>query len=307
MYPRYLLGLASSRHAPSHLALSGLALSGLALLGLAACSGEAPPPEAADATAAAVAAPTPREVRFTATDFAFEGPTTIEAGMISMVLDNQGATWHHLQLIKLPDGMTVEDFQAGMATMQPGSPPPPWLEEAGGVNPPEPGHPARVTMLVEPGEYAVLCFVDTPDKVPHVMKGMIRPLTVTPSSAPPAALPGSDLTLTLVDYAFAFSQPPTAGEHVIRVEVAAEQAHEVAFFRLAEGKTMDDVAAWAETYQGEPPMTPVGGVPAMRAGQVADVYVNFTPGNYVALCFLPDATDGQLHLMHGMVLPFSIS
>jgi hypothetical protein len=139
------------------------------------------------------------------------------------------------------------------------------------------------------------------------MKGMIQPLTVTPSSTPPAPLPESDLTLTLVDYAFAFSEPPTAGAHVIRVEVAAEQAHEVAFFRLADGKTMDDVAAWAQTFQGESPMTPVGGVPGLRAGQVADVYVNFTPGQYVALCFLPDATDGQLHLMHGMVLPFTIS
>jgi hypothetical protein len=285
MYPRYL--------------------PGLALLGLVACGGDAPTPE--PEASAAVVAPAPREVRFTATDFAFEGPASIEAGMITMVLDNQGEIWHHLQLIKLPDGMTVEDFQAGMANMQPGSPPPPWLEEAGGVNPPEPGHPARVTMLVEPGEYAVLCFVDVPDHVPHVMKGMIQPLTVTPSSTPPAPLPESDLTLTLVDYAFAFSEPPTAGEHVIRVEVQAEQAHEVAFFRLAEGTTMDDVAAWAQTFEGEPPMTPVGGVPAMRAGQVAAVAVNFTPGQYVALCFIPDATDGRIHVEHGMVLPFTIS
>ncbi len=161
-------------------------------------------------------------------------------------------------------------------------------------------------MLVEAGEYVVLCFVDTPDKVPHVMKGMIRPLTVTEATQPAAPRPESDVRLTLVDYAFAFSAPPTADTRVIRVEVAAEQAHEVAFFRLNEGKTMDDVMAWAQTYEGEPPMTPVGGVPGMRRGQVADVHVQFTPGQYLALCFLPDATDGKLHVEHGMVLPFSI-
>lgn len=280
-------------------------LFGLVLLGLGACGGDAPP---ADGEApSSMAIPAPREVRFTATDFAFDGPDVIEGGTVTMVLDNQGETWHHLQLVKLPDGMTAADFQEGMAGMQPGSPPPPWLNEAGGVNPPTPGEPARVTMLVEPGEYVVLCFVDTPDKVPHVMKGMIRPLTVRESREPAVSLPGSDVTLTLVDYAFSFSAPPTADTRVIRVEVEAEQAHEVAFFRLNEGKTMDDVAAWGATYEGEPPMTPVGGVPGMRQGQVADVHVQFTPGQYVALCFLPDATDGKLHTEHGMVLPFTIS
>lgn len=282
-------------------------LVSLLLLGLTACGGDAPPADEEAASSMAAPAPAaPREVRFTATDFAFDGPDVIEAGMITMVLDNQGETWHHLQLVKLPDGMTAQDFQEAVAGMQPGSPPPPWLNEAGGVNPPAPGEPARVTMLVEPGEYVVLCFVDTPDKVPHVMKGMIRPLTVTEASQPAAPLPESDVRLTLVDYAFSFSAPPTADTRVIRVEVAAEQAHEVAFFRLAEGKTMDDVAAWAETYEGEPPLTPVGGVPGMRRGQVADVHVRFTPGQYVALCFLPDATDGRMHVEHGMVLPFSI-
>jgi len=27
----------------------------------------------------------------------------------------------------------------------------------------------------------------------------------------------------------------------------------------------------------------------------------------VALCFLPDATDGAPHVVHGMMLPFTIS
>jgi hypothetical protein len=279
---------------------------GLTLVGLAACGGErSTAGDAASASAASSLAP--REVRFTATDFAFEGPDVIEAGMITLVLDNLSETWHHLQLIRLPEGMSMQDFQAGLAGMQPGSPPPPWLNEAGGVNPPPPGEPARVTMLVEPGEYAVLCLVDTPDKIPHVMKGMIRPLTVTASSQAPAELPSSDLNLTLIDYAFSFSAPPTSGTHVIRVENGASQAHEVALFRFLPGKGMDDLMAWAPTYEGPAPVTPVGGVPAFRPGQVADMYVTLTPGDYVALCFVPDATDGLPHLEHGMVLPFHVS
>ncbi|MDH3207742.1 MAG: hypothetical protein OEO79_14155 [Gemmatimonadota bacterium] len=277
---------------------------GLVLIGLVACGGE----DAAPGADAAMRAPAaPREVHFTASDFAFEGPETIEAGMLTLVLHNSAETWHHLQLVRLPDGMSMQEFEQGMASMQPGTPPPPWFMDAGGVNPPPPGEPARVTMLVEPGEYAVLCLVDTPDKIPHVMKGMIRPLTVTASSEPPAPLPPSDLTLTLVDYAFSFSAPPTSATRVIRVENGATQAHEIAIFRLLPGKTMDDLGAWAATYEGPAPMTPVGGVPAIRPGQVADVYVDLEPGAYVALCFLPDATDGLPHLDHGMALPFQVS
>jgi len=273
-------------------------LVGLILVALAACGGESPPAE----TVAV-----PREVHFTASDFTFEGPATLESGMITFVLTNTSETWHHLQLVRLPDGMSMAAFQEGMAAMEPGSPPPAWFADAGGVNPSPRGEPARVTMLLEPGEYAVICVVDTPDRIPHVMKGMIKPLTVTASEDAPAALPPSDLTLTLVDYAFAFSTPPTAGSHVIRVENGATQSHEVAIFRFLPGKGMNDLMAWAEAYEGPAPMIPVGGVPAFKPSQVADMYIDLTSGDYVALCFVPDATDGLPHLVHGMALPFHVS
>jgi hypothetical protein len=279
------------------------ALLALTLIGLAGCGGDGAPPSGE----AAEAAPAPREVHFTASDFAFEGPRTIESGMITFALTNTSETWHHLQLIRLPEGMTMEEFGAGLMEMQPGSPIPTWVVAAGGVNPPPTGGTARVTLMVEPGEYAVLCLVDTPDKVPHVAKGMIQPLTVTASASAPAPLPASDLTLTLVDYAFSFSEPLTSGAHVVRVENSANQEHEIALFRFLPGKGMADLEAWAVAYEGPAPMTAIGGVPAIRPGQVADMYLDLTSGDYVALCFVPDATDGMLHLMHGMVLPFQIS
>jgi hypothetical protein len=37
------------------------------------------------------------------------------------------------------------------------------------------------------------------------------------------------------------------------------------------------------------------------------MHVDLAPGDYVALCFLPDAGDGAPHLAHGMALPFTIS
>jgi hypothetical protein len=270
------------------------------LTGLLACSGEQSddPEPMADA-------PTIQEVHFTTTDFAFEGPAEIESGMTEFVLTNHGETLHHLQLVKLPEGMSYEDFEAGMAQMEPG-PPPPWFHGVGGVNPPPMHGSASATVMVEPGEYAVICLVDTPDKIPHVMKGMMQPLTVTASSSAPAELPPADLQLTLVDYAFSFAQPPTSDVRTIRVTNTATQDHEIAIFRILPGKTMDDVGAWAATFEGPPPFEPIGGVPAISPGQSMNFDVDFTPGDYVALCFIPDAGDGQLHIEHGMVLPFTI-
>jgi hypothetical protein len=227
--------------------------------------------------------------------------------MVTLVLDNTSETWHHLQLVRLTDGMSVEDLHQRLMTLQPGTPLPSWFVDAGGVNPPPPGEPARVTLMVEPGEYAVVCLVDTPDHVPHFAKGMIAPLTVTEAVGGPAALPQADRTLTLVDYAFSFDAPLTSGSHAIRVVNAATQTHEIALFRLLPGKTIEDVMAWGATYAGEPPMIAAGGVPAMRPGQEALMYAELTPGEYVALCFVPDANDGAPHLAHGMAYPFTIS
>jgi hypothetical protein len=91
---------------------------GLVLVGLAACGGErSTSGDAADATASA----SPREVRFTAKDFAFEGPDTIEAGIVTLSLANEGTVLHHLELVRLPNGMSVVDFQRELAGMQGGS------------------------------------------------------------------------------------------------------------------------------------------------------------------------------------------
>jgi hypothetical protein len=277
-------------------------LMGWMLVGLAACAGEEAP------EAESVAPTQPTEVRFVASDFTFQGPASIEAGMITFVLENEGPNLHHLQLLRIPDGTSFEAFQQQLGTLQPGTPPPAWMIDAGGVNPPPTGRgEARVTMMVEAGEYAVLCMVDTPDHVPHVFKGMIQSLTVSPSATAPAAMPPADMMLTLVDYAFGFSTPPTAGQHVIHVMNGAAQSHEVVFVKLHAGRTMDDLMAWGATYAGDPPFDTHGGVSAIRAGQMVDVHVDFTPGEWAALCFVPDASDALPHVAHGMVLPFTIS
>lgn len=263
------------------------------VLALAACSGRESAP--AD-SAVAPAASAPNVVTFTATDFAFDAPDTIPAGLTTIRLVNRGPDLHHAQLIRFTEGKTLADF---MQALQAGGPPPAWAEAVGGPNPPAPGEESNSTQNLEPGDYAVVCFVDTPDKVPHVAKGMTKAFTVVPSTST-ATEPAADVTMRLSDYAFTMSDSLQAGMQTIRVENGAQQDHEVFLVQFAPGKTMADLIKWAETYQGPPPGKPMGGIAAIKSGAHAYFTVTLTPGDYGLLCFVPDAKDGKPHIAHGM-------
>ncbi|HEX2171504.1 MAG TPA: hypothetical protein VHL09_03550, partial [Dehalococcoidia bacterium] len=116
---------------------------------------------------------------FNAADYSFSGPDTVPAGWTSIRLVNQGQEPHHLTLLKLAEGRTVADF---MNAMQSDAPPPPGLfTEEGGPNGITPGTDAIAVVNLEPGTYILACFSPSPDGTPHIAKGMMKPLTVTPA------------------------------------------------------------------------------------------------------------------------------
>ncbi len=264
----------------------------------AACT---PDSQAKTADAAAAA---PNVVTVTASDFHFQSPTSIPAGMTTIRLINNGPELHHVQLVRLEEGHSVEEFLQAMA----GGPPPAWAHWVGGPNSPVPDGStvAETTLDLEPGNYAMICIIPSADGVPHVMKGMVLPVTVTPSSDAPHAEPRADLTMVLDDYSFDMSAPLSAGRRTIRVENVAQQPHEVVLVRLAPGKTLQDMLAWAAKESGPPPGAPVAGTTAIARGEVNFVTADFEPGEYALICFIPDAHDGKPHVMHGMARQISV-
>src|SRR5207244_365971 len=127
-------------------------------------------------------------ITITATDYAFGVPDTIPAGLTTFRLVNQGRELHHANLVRLGEGKTVADFQAGLAAaMKHHTPPPTWMGFAGGPNAVTLGDTGVATQTLEPGSYVFVCWIPSLDGVPHVMKGMLHPLLVTPGAAAPAA------------------------------------------------------------------------------------------------------------------------
>jgi hypothetical protein len=282
--------------------LAGCAKSDNKPAGDSAATAAAPAP--APAAAAAPAAPAGANmVSFTAKEFSFEGPDTIPAGLTMFHLTDAGQQLHHLQVIKLDQGKTFADLQAALKA---GGPPPAWMVPYGGVNPPAPGATTAAMQVMEPGNYAVVCFVEGTDHVPHMAKGMMKSLTVTASPNANMTEPTADVLLTLSDFAFALSKPLVAGKQMIKVENTAAQPHEVVLIQLAPGKTIEDVGKWIADMKGPPPGKPIGGIPGFPKGKNAFFEATLEPGDYGMICFVPDAKDGKPHFTHGMMKQFKV-
>lgn len=276
---------------------------------------DAPKTSATDSAAATntvaatpAAAPAANVVHIVAKDYSYDSPDQIPAGLTTLHLMNQGKELHQAQLLKLTSGKTYNDLTAAMKTMKPGAPPPPWVVPLGGPNAAPPGGTAEATSTLEPGNYALVCFIPAADGVPHVMKGMSRGLVVTAATGAVAAEPAPTTDLTLSDYKFTFSSPLKSGQNVIKVENVADQPHEVVVFKLLPGKTMKDFEAWLPVMEkAPPPVAAIGGIVGQVKGQHAFFTANLDPGDYVLICYLPDAKDGKPHFMHGMMQAVKIS
>lgn len=255
------------------------------------------------ATSVATVAPAPNVVTVHAKDYSYDGPAEIPSGMTTFKLINDGKMFHHLDIIKLDSGKTMQDLEQELAKP---AMPPTWAVWEGGPNAVDPGKESNATLKLVPGNYVMICMVEFPDAVPHFAKGMIKPFTVTAAQAgSPADAPTADVYLNVSDYKFEFSKPLTAGTHTFSVTNTATQPHEVELVRLAPGKTLEIMLAWLAKPVGPPPGSAIGGI-APFLGDTDYFTADITPGNYALICFVPDAKDGKPHFMHGMTKSITV-
>lgn len=254
-----------------------------------------PPPPAAQTQATAL--------RIVTTDYAFTAPDTVPAGLTNMVMVNQGKEPHQAVVFRADSVKTQAEVQA--ALMSPTIPS--WINVPGGPNGAMPGDSANTMATLTPGNYWLVCFLSGADGKPHFAKGMLKSFVVKPAGMA-MAMPAGDVTITTKDFAFEVTPAITAGTHTIRMVNAGPQLHEIGVFKLAPGATMATVQAWVKGgMKGMPPMMPVGGIAGLTMGQTANFTATFAKGDYVLLCFVPDAKDGKSHLEHGMAMPFKVS
>ena len=245
------------------------------------------------------------KITITAHDYSYETPVQVEAGLVSITLENEGQEPHHVQLFRLNDGVSPEQFLAALqqdpaAALSLGS----W---AGGPGVVDFGGRQEVAMELTAGAYMLLCFVPSPDGVPHLAKGMVASLEVVDNQEqvhvqPPQA----EATVKMDDFSFVLPSDIKAGPQVWQIDNRGQQPHEISLIKLVEGKTMADVAAFMAAPDGPPPFASAGGLQGIDPGESGWLKLNLTPGDYVALCHIPDPASGKPHTELGMVAPFSV-
>jgi hypothetical protein len=184
---------------------------------------------------------------------------------------------------------------------------PPYLAWHGAGNAIAAGGTNTSTVDLSSGKYLAICFMPDPATgQPHVVEGMLKQFVV--AGAPHSAgAPKADGEIRLKD--FSFDAPPmTAGAHIFHVINDGLQTHEVQLVRLNDGVTVQDyLAAMAPGAKAPPPGVLMGGPGAFSKGLDGYWTVDFAPGTYAFLCFVPDTASGMPHMMKGMVREFTIS
>ena len=121
---------------------------------------------------------------------------------------------HMLWIVRLDQGKTVADL---LHAAESGELLPPWATHRGGPGIALPPRSTNASLLLEPGNYAMVCYIGSAHedrKRYHFMNGMFRALTVVPSSAPIAPLPRADVVARIVDGGVVeFSTPLRVGRH----------------------------------------------------------------------------------------------
>jgi hypothetical protein len=247
------------------------------------------------------------EISIDAADFSYTAPETIGEGWVRVRLTNSGQEPHHVQFLRLNDGVTLGQFEE--ALKQGEGPAMALVQQMGGVGAIAPTLSAQAVLNLPAGEYVILCLIPSPsDHVAHVAKGMIKSLTVQPADNASASELSADLTVHMQDFGYDLPDTLAAGPLTIQVINNGPEAHEFNIMRLADGKTADDVLQYLGTPDGPPPFTPVGGMNGLDKGLSGYAELNLTQGNYVAICNIPSpAAEGHPHFTLGMIKQFSVA
>lgn len=263
------------------------------------------------AAACGVAAPAIPTVSIGAADYSFTSADSISGGLIRLQLNNTGKEAHHAQFARLNEGVTLQQFQAGLQKGEAAVFP--LITFQGGPPAVEPAKQAEAVVDLPVGQYVLLCFIPSPDGVPHLAKGMVKQLTVTAAPAKQPDKLAVKGTVDLVD--FHFSGLPgnvTAGKTTLAVVNKGKEPHEMALLKpkgIPAAQLLQVLSAppGSAPPPGPPPFEWAGGYQAIMPGATGWATLDLAAGEYALICFVPSpANQGKPHFALGMFHPFSV-
>ena len=240
-------------------------------------------------------------VRIIATDRAYEAPAGVPAGLRHIIFENRGSEIHEAMFVKLTTGMTAESY---LAALESGASFPQGATDYSGPGLTSPGESVELWLNLDPGEYILICWY-----FGHARTTRIHHLRVEEVGALDNRPPREDVVLKLFDYRFELEGRLRRGIQTVRIETPGPGMHEVDFFRLLEGRTLEDLRRWRKE-RGQTPIPAValsGILDSHDIRRVVWLRREFTPGRYVLLCQMPVPNTDLKHDDMGMVREIEIT
>lgn len=249
------------------------------------------------------AAAPPTQLTVTTTDFDFStDKESVPAGWVEITQVNEGEEPHEIQLFKLNEGATAEDFvkAEGPEVKELGV-------EAGGTGGSagiEAGEEQTAILNLEEGNYAFICFVQG-----HHQKGMVAEFEVTAAEGGEQEAPTADGEIVTAD--FDIEMPDDFdGQGTYEITNNGAEPHEVTFYKV--DGTLEEVEKYLASPQafkapppgGEEGLGFGGGGAAIAPGTSEFIELDLDPGVYVAACFVP-GKQGP-HAFEGMALAVEV-
>jgi len=215
-------------------------------------------------------------VEIMAYDYAFHAPDELPSGWITFVLNNEQAhEIHEISFARIPEGITyseylseyvggweilLEEYQADEVDRSGISARvsellPEWADGVEYVNARglvAAGRTAERTVYLEPGFYALDCWVKTEDGIIHITAGMTRPLTITDESAN-SPEPSFDNRITLKESEIDVQWIAETGFHSFAVEMEADAEgnpfhNNIHLIKTDENTDLYEVNRWMDWY-----------------------------------------------------------
>ncbi len=241
-----------------------------------------------------------QEITIRITDAGVEAPAQANAGLTTLIVENATGEPQGVAIARLKPGKTMEELQA--AFQQENEAAIFALLEFSGAVPVHPNGRNRVVLTLLEGMNLVAAQAGGEPKMMQVMA----------ATGPAAPEPTSNLSASLRDYAISLPSEIQTGKQTWKITNQGPQTHELLYARIAPGKTFEDVVAAVQAEgppSGPPPIEEAtfGGLGPMSPTLNAWIEADLQPGNYVAVCFLPDQATGKPHAALGMITPFRVT
>ncbi len=224
-----------------------------------------------------------------AADYAFGMPNEIPSGWVTFRMENMGMEEHLGIINKYPDSLGYEGVvrmtrealaQEGMNGFYPLL----GLREKqyGGPAMLSPGLTGETTVHLEPGVYALNCWVVTEDGEYHMQRGMTRPFTVTDKSSG-AEKPETTTDIAVSSFDITIKDPIAAGDHTFNVDFG--NSHNVHLAKLEEDTDLEMLKEWMNSIRVPSPVTFLGGAEQGVEGTSSTFKATLEPGRYAFLTF----------------------